>query len=710
MDNIKDVERWMLWKRNQHGVKVPCNRWSEIVSCLDHYSWVTFAEAQEAYDQRPDAFDGLAFVLTEDLPFIGVDLDDCCHRYEIKPWAQPIVERFSSTYCELSPSLHGIKIFGQGRKAVNARCVASCGDGQIECYEHGRFFTWTGLHLGDYQQPVVDVQEAIDWLYATYYPAANAVKSTITVSRVFGGGSFEMRIRGFLEACEANPIVEGQRNTRLHSIAKGLFDFEHHDGELLTLDQVTDLVLGVNSRLLSPLDEAEVVRLCQSAENNGRARLPKLPSQVEMVSGIDLSGILSQGNKSPAVAELPNDFPEELLNAPGFIAEFTLQTLEASLYPQPQLSFGAALALLSVLTGRKLEDEWGTRTNLYIVCVAPTASGKEFYRGAIKRILADAGAMNMIGPERLASGSGLVSQLVLSPATVFCLDEFGRMLEAIKQAGARATHLHNIPSLLLQLYSSADGIWRGDAYADASKNPVIDQPHAVLYGSSTVEAFWGSLNSRSLQDGLVGRLCPLFGAYSDLNEDGRRYLPSSSIVEFARELHASGSGGDLDKHHPVAAVIPTSLEAKERWRQHCLAIVARRKAEEPSMAAIWSRTAERTRKFAILLAVSRCWQQQTRSIELCDMDLAVKLSNWTTRAMARDFSRNVSDNQTEAETLRVLDVIRKKGGRIVHRDLVRTTKWLNNRRRKEVLMDLVEAERVIVETDGRTNWYEISGE
>lgn len=715
MDNIKDVERWILWKRNQAGAKVPCNRWAQIVSCMDSDCWVTFEAAKAAYDSHPLSFEGLAFVLTEDLPFIGIDLDDCCERYTIKPWAQPILKRFAHTYCELSPSLHGVKIFGQGHKPTNSRCTVPCGDGQIECYEHGRYFTWTGLHLGEFAQPVTECQEAIDWLYATYYPAVAAAKQ-LAISDVFGGSSFDDRIRGFLSACESQPIIEGQRNTRLHSIAKGLFDFEHHGGELLSLDQVTEIVLGVNSRLLAPLDETEVVRLCQSAERNGRARQPKLPQRVEQVAGVDISGILNQGRERPpepraATAPSPAEpFPAELLEAPGFVAEFVAQALASSLYPQPQLAFGAALALLSILTGRKLEDEYGTRTNLYIVCVSPTASGKDAYRAAIKQVLSEAGAVDLLGPESLASGAGLVSRLVVQPATLFPLDEFGRLMESVKHAGAKATHLHQIPSVLLQIYSSAGSIWQGSAYADATKNPVIDQPHAVIYGSSTAEAFWGSLNSRSLQDGLVGRLCPLFGEYVDLNEDARKYEPSSSVVEFARQLHQQGAGGNLGNVHPQAETLATSPAAQQRWLEHCRAIVARRKAEPPPAAAIWSRTAERSRKFAMLLAVSRCWQQQLRSIELCDMDLAIRLSNWSTRAMVRDFGCNVSDNQTEAELLRVLDVIRKKGGRVVHRDLVRTTKWLNNRRRKEVLLDLVEAERVTVETDGRTNWYAISNE
>jgi hypothetical protein len=60
-----------------------------------------------------------------------------------KPWAQGIVERFSDTFTEISPTGQGLKIWAKGDLPANVAGVR-VGDGQIEMYDHARYFTVTG--------------------------------------------------------------------------------------------------------------------------------------------------------------------------------------------------------------------------------------------------------------------------------------------------------------------------------------------------------------------------------------------------------------------------------------------------------------------------------------------------------------------------------------------------------------------------------------
>jgi hypothetical protein len=77
-------------------------------------------------------------------PFCGIDLDDCLDAEgNVKPWARRIVERFGDTYMEISPSGCGLKIWIRGGVPANLAGV-SVGDGQIEIYDHARYFTVTG--------------------------------------------------------------------------------------------------------------------------------------------------------------------------------------------------------------------------------------------------------------------------------------------------------------------------------------------------------------------------------------------------------------------------------------------------------------------------------------------------------------------------------------------------------------------------------------
>lgn len=62
-------------------------------------------------------------------------------HFETMP-AQGIVERFSDTYIETSPSGQGLKIWAKGKLPANVPGV-QVGDVQIELYDHARYFTVT---------------------------------------------------------------------------------------------------------------------------------------------------------------------------------------------------------------------------------------------------------------------------------------------------------------------------------------------------------------------------------------------------------------------------------------------------------------------------------------------------------------------------------------------------------------------------------------
>src|SRR3954453_1442598 len=71
------------------------------------------------------------------------------------------------------------------------------------------------------------------------------------------------------------------------------------------------------------------------------------------------------------------------------------------------------------------------RSNLYLVGVAPSASGKEVPLSAVARILGDAGLAKTLAGGEPKSGSAVLSRLVEHPVAVYTLDEFGMLLRAL---------------------------------------------------------------------------------------------------------------------------------------------------------------------------------------------------------------------------------------------------------------------------------------
>lgn len=384
---------------------------------------------------------------------------------------------------------------------------------------------------------------------------------------------------------------------------------------------------------------------------------------------------------------------------PGLLGEIVDYTLRTSRYPQPALAVAGALALLSVITGRKVEDEFGTRTNIFSMGVCPPAGGKDRSRQVNKEILLLAGGEPLIGPESLGSSAGLISVIDDQPSTLFQLDEIGKLF-AIMQ-NKNAGHLYNIGREFLKLYSSSGSLYIGDAYADRKKIKKIYQPHAVVYGTSTPESFWGSLSSDNVSDGLVGRFLVFDSNEYVLPTPRPRELVPEGIIQRVRWwLDYKPTPGNLAASgvHPIA--IPFGPGAAERLQSQELQIAQRRVSEDSTTAAVWSRTSEKSYKLALLFACARADHRPPGVISFEDADLAVRITNYLTRQMLRRVVDHVSDNEHEA---RLKKVLRKIGLEIQKNAFTRATQFLrDSRERNEILRTLIEAGYVRLETrEGR---------
>jgi hypothetical protein len=125
-------------------------------------------------------------------------LDDCLNSEgDLKAWARGVVERFSDTYTEISPSGLGLKIWARGELPANVAGV-QFGDGQIEIYDHARYFTVTGRAFRGAPLQVEDHSSDLQLLY----------------ERLAGG-----RKTWPLQPLQGGRIPHGQQHSTLVSIA-----------------------------------------------------------------------------------------------------------------------------------------------------------------------------------------------------------------------------------------------------------------------------------------------------------------------------------------------------------------------------------------------------------------------------------------------------------------------------------------------------------
>ncbi len=169
--DLRKRTQWVAWKYipkadGKKPIKMPiCPATGAEASVSNPATWGTFDVAQRRCQR--DRLAGVGYVFTGSDPFFGYDLDDCIDqegRLAMPSWE--IIERFA-TYAEVSPSGRGVKGFGRGKLLAGGG--HSPKDGNVELYDHGRFFCITGRHLKGTPLTLEDCQLYLDEFYRQHF-------------------------------------------------------------------------------------------------------------------------------------------------------------------------------------------------------------------------------------------------------------------------------------------------------------------------------------------------------------------------------------------------------------------------------------------------------------------------------------------------------------------------------------------------------------
>jgi hypothetical protein len=414
-------------------------------------------------------------------------------------------------------------------------------------------------------------------------------------------------------------------------------------------------------------------------------------------SDVDLSEFNPERRHGPAErprSERPPDpgpFPDHLLRVPGFIEQVMAFNLATATRPQPVLALAAAICLQAVLAARKVRDERGNRTNVYCVGVAPSGAGKDNARKVNKNILFAADLVEHEGNEDLASDAGLVTAVEAEPAVLFQIDEFGRFLRTIGDP-KKAPHLFNVLTALMKLYSSADTVFRGKAYADKKRNKVVDQPCVSVYGTTVPEHFFESLTADSLSDGFIARLLVFESAETPARQRAKALSVPEPLKQAAEWWGAQQPGGNLFKEHPKPMVVETVSQAGEVFDALASTVDAELGKPDETGRSLWARAEEKACRLALIYACSANAEKPV--IDADAARWACDLSSYLTRRMLFIAHEWVADGVFDARQKRVVRVVRKAGGKISRSELCRKTQWLTQRERQEVIDNLLETQQL----------------
>lgn len=414
------------------------------------------------------------------------------------------------------------------------------------------------------------------------------------------------------------------------------------------------------------------------------------------------------------MADLPKNtnlihFPPNLLKAPGLPGRFADFVNRTSLMPQPILALGAAIAAAGALMGRKIRSDTNLRTNFYIIGLAPSGSGKDHARTVIKRLFHDTGIGNLeLGVP--ASSAGLISGLRDrgEGRGLVLWDEFGRVLKQIS-GWKSGSHEKDIVTALMELFSSAQSVYLGKSYANHdNKNPLkpIDQPCLSIYATSVPVHFYEALSNGEAIDGFLARWLIFESKDYTMEEDEREEAFSQApqaMIDFCKYWKEQPFNSEEPKGNlsGVVKTIPRLVKCSPAASVYLkdFAIEMRRLAITSEIngditGPIWSRAGEHARRLALVA-------HEGDQIELNVAEWGAELSRFCCKYMASAVSDYVSSTELEAQTKRVLRMVKDKSKNldnwVTKADITRAFQGIQARTRHEIINSLVERGEIIIE-------------
>ena len=402
----------------------------------------------------------------------------------------------------------------------------------------------------------------------------------------------------------------------------------------------------------------------------------------EANSDVDLSGILKPNRiekqeKEAPLFPNPGPVPDKLLSIPGFIDDVVKLSMQSAPYPNRVLSFTGALALLAFLVGRKVQDKRDNRSNIYLIALADSGTGKDHPRKVNFNIAFRAGVAGAIG-DAFASGEGLEDALFMHPSMLFQADEFDCIFNTLKYS--KDNRAESINEKLLKFYGASNTIYPLRKKASAKKKDGtvheiahIVNPNLVLLGTAIPQYFYESLSRRVLENGLVARCIIVEAGKRGEAGNPQPITPSDSLIRAATYLANLDVNGNLTNEYPKPLIITETPEATAALRevqQECDRRYNFYEAQNEGAAkALWARAHEKVCKLAMLHGISS--NVYNPLITDKSVKWAWKFIDHLTRRMLYMADRYVYENIFDEKCQRAIRKLQEHGGRLSHSKLLR---------------------------------------
>lgn len=392
------------------------------------------------------------------------------------------------------------------------------------------------------------------------------------------------------------------------------------------------------------------------------------------------------GTGLPKTTSLLNDIQENILNN--------------SFVKQPEFAFSASLAFMATLAARKFVFS-GLCSNLYLLNVAPSGSGKDAPQQKLKEYFLDLKADNLLGAGDYVSDASLMDTLSFKPVRLDIMDEAGGILRSINSG--KAEYNSKMADVLAELYTSSNSKFLGRQTAEGVKGECY-RPNVSILASTTPTGFQEGVTRRAIEKGLLGRFLIFRGSGTN---------PAERISKFTRL-----SPEALDRMRYILSIKPEesgerignipqqyyTVEANSAANDLLDEIFAefdqlRMTTDQTSpLLPIIARLYQQMCKIILVHSVARLGVGANPKVEPVDVRFGYETILYYYKNIGEIVENNVHNSYQERLMAEILDFIDKKGGEITKKQLNNKTRSLNRKQREQVILDLIDVGDIVVDS------------
>ena len=430
-----------------------------------------------------------------------------------------------------------------------------------------------------------------------------------------------------------------------------------------------------------PFTDKEIVSIVRSTFKSHERNHPETATTVN--GGQDAATDMTNVRMVELKDETKDEWPEEVLHPGGLLEKIADYTEKSSARTERIFAIGGSISLVGALASQRIQNVSGLRTNMYVLLVGRSSSGKDAPRKAINRILQSGSESltSLFGGSDISSDTSIITYLKRDHChrSLFVIDEIGLFFKNVKNPNSPKC---NIIKVLTELYSKAnDGHIK--RYANEENDITIPWLSLSLLGMSVPTELWPSLNSGETTNGFLSR-CFVLESKADYKpskdeEDVYIDIPQD-VIKGVKNIWSIDAGDRIPNKEdceegktpliifPNPWVIHFDDEAKAFHKeQKVFTEKAQSKAIDDgndAAASIYGRNNEHAIKLALIKYISDNYNKSHKEIQSGKVNLdqirwAWVLTNEKCRRTLESMAGEIHENEFEAQQQKVFKFIKK---------------------------------------------------